>query len=113
MHSYYNKNLQICNSLKRSEPTFNAGEYVFGKKLFLLLVKMENSSDAIKKCWQTIMHEKTLKNAGVVNEDHLSSLLGPFTFRRNKINHGTVVLQWLNLVAADKWGGQGKDKLFY
>ena len=58
------------------------------------------------------MYEKTLKNTRVVNEDHFSSLMEPFAFRRNEIEHGTVILQWLNLVVADEWGGQGKYILF-
>ena len=64
---------------------------------------MQVSSKTIKKCWQDIMYEKTLKTEGVVNENNFSSLMKPFAIGINEIEPGTVILQWLNLVAS----GQG------
>ena len=70
---------------------------------------MEVSSKAIKTCWQDILCEKTLQKEGVVNENNFSSLMKPFAIRDNKIEPGTVILQWLNLVAS----GQGMYKFFH
>jgi hypothetical protein len=71
---------------------------------------MELSSNVIKKCWQDILYEKTLEKTGVVDEHHFSSLMRPFiAFGGGQPEQGSVILQWLNLVAADEWTEQGKD----
>ena len=71
---------------------------------------MEKSSNAIKKCWQDILYETTLEKAGVIRHYHFSSLMKPFiAFGGGQPENGSVILQWLNLVAGDEWTEQGKD----
>ncbi len=70
---------------------------------------MEKSSNAIKKCWQDILYETTLEKAGVIHHYHFSSLMKPFiAFGNGQPENGSVILQWLNLVAGDEWTEQGK-----
>ena len=65
---------------------------------------MEISSNAIKKCWQDILYEATLKKSGVVQQHLFLSLMRPFTiFGGGQPEKGSVILQWLNLVAGDEW----------
>ena len=70
---------------------------------------MEISSNVIKKCWQDILYERTLKRAAVVDQNHFSSLMSPFTtFGGGPSEPGSVLLKWLNLVADDDRTEPGK-----
>ncbi|XP_028413342.1 NFX1-type zinc finger-containing protein 1-like [Dendronephthya gigantea] len=72
-------------------------------KLDVVKRKMETSANVIKKCWQNVLYESTLEKAGVVQEHHLESLMSPFTRHDGwQSEQGTVVLQWLNLIAGEE-----------
>ena len=72
---------------------------------------MEKSSNAIKTCWQDILKEASLEKSGVVQQHLFLSLMRPFTiFGGGQPEKGSVILQWLNLVAGDEWTEEGKDK---
>ena len=78
------------------------------------LEKMEISSNVIKKCWQDILYERTLKRAAVVHQNHFSSLMSPFTtFGGGPPEPGSVLLKWLNLVADDDRTEPGKTFMDY
>ena len=72
---------------------------------------MEISSDAIKKCWQDILYESTLEKSGVVQHHLFLSLMNPFTmFKGGRPEKGSVIMQWLNLVAGEEWTEQGREE---
>ena len=79
--------------------------------LFLYLEQLSISSNAIRKCWQDILYERTLQKAGVVLPRHFSSLMRPFSF--DQPEQGQVVLQWLELVAGNEWTEQGRHYRIY
>lgn len=70
---------------------------------------METSSNIIKKCWQNVLYESTLKKTGVVEESHFTSLMSPFMrYDGGWPEQGSVVLQWLNLIAGEELVNKGK-----
>ena len=76
-----------------------------------MLDKMKTSSNVLKKCWQNIVYEKTLLRTGVMNRRHYRSLMKPFmTFGDGQPEQRSVVLQWLNLVAAEMEMQQGNSE---
>lgn len=77
--------------------------------MYVDLEKMEISSNVIRKCWQNVLYERTLQRTGVVKEHHFSSLMRPFIkFGDGQPEQGSVVLQWLNLIAGEELVEQGK-----
>ena len=77
---------------------------------YFSLEKLEISSNVIRKCWQNILYERTLQRQGIVQSHHFSSLMAPFTtFGGGQPEQGSVVLQWLNLVAGNEQAQQGEN----
>ncbi|XP_028413341.1 NFX1-type zinc finger-containing protein 1-like isoform X2 [Dendronephthya gigantea] len=102
--------LKDCNLKAIKEKSNKRGPRYVGRgiaevhsKLDNVKKKMEISSNVIRKCWQNVLYERTLQRTGVVKEHHFLSLMRPFMrFGGGQPEQGSVVLQWLNLVAGEE-----------